>query len=341
MRVFLIVLPASHLISGCTSIVSTKHSAGGETTPAWRVKMDVFNDGDGDISNRLAWLERSLFDSSEDATTALMAAAASTNVELTMAPDEDTHVLGVRVVVVPALEQMITKFDAEDAALLRMIHASPLLTDIYSWNPAALIASVNALWRLGEEKALKLIDAYINLGFDFGKEVFGEPMFGLSDAAYSIVLVLYSGDLLAIQPRIGVGSFEGCSPVCTINDIPFLTHGAHTSTGMPEPIQNFIERCQREGTWRATELAPAGSPFVAERGVEKRLAETMDIAAFDYGIQVTKYRLQALRCIDGERLNPRGGNWFTCEWMIADSRYKAWETLYADLKWDAKSNRFK
>jgi hypothetical protein len=312
----------------------------------------------------LAWLERASFDDASDVTDAVEAAVAprefvswgvggtfvgaSKSVRIKLEPDESRHVVTATVIVLPSIDQLLKGFPKKDAEVLKLVDASPSFNDPYQWNPVALIRATNALWRQGKKRALKLLDEYLKLEAVKYKGASSGSEEEFEYRVYPLLMTLFSGDLLGIGP--GLGSSESdlwskSGPICTVDDVPFVTHLGFSLGGLPEFVPLFRERIQKEGHWREAEMVPKGSPFAAARSVEKRHRDAAKNSV-DWLQRrfIMSYRLQALRCLDQARLNPgwRGAQWKTCEWLAADDQFTAFEQHYKTrgLKWDSKAGKF-
>ncbi|MCA8916507.1 MAG: hypothetical protein KDB90_13960 [Planctomycetes bacterium] len=353
-----------------TSPAVEKRAGAGEPAPFWRVEVKV-REGQTDDGYRglLAWLERVSFDAPEDITSAVEAAVGprefmswgfgghfigvSKSTRIKLESDELRHVVTATIMQLPTIDELAKDMSEADRAVLKLVDASPSFHEPYSWNPAALIRATNALWRLGKKRALKLLDEYLKLGTIKYEGASSGADEEFEYRAFPLLTTLFSGDLLGIGPGLGGTSSALCDsfgPICTVDGVPFVTHLGYTLLGMPELLPMYVERIQKDGRWREAEMAPAGSPLAAAVLVEERHREAGkkdhpdDAYGWMSGRIIMSYRLQALRCLDQDPLDPGwgGSQWRTCEWIAADAQFTALRKHYDDLgiKWDLDTAKF-
>ncbi|MBC8354469.1 MAG: hypothetical protein H8E66_20945 [Planctomycetes bacterium] len=168
----------------------------------------------------------------------------------------------------------------------------------------ALIRAVNALRKLGKERALLALEDYIHLtdeNYDYN---------GDQETVFWIIRLLFEPILLDDSippPAIYLHLIDHDSadfpmwplnPIDRVEDIPFMVGIQTAGSGMPEHPSSHIEWARRHGVIRDEPLRPTKHPLAAAEQLLRskkfsRLHEQLR------GIAVTSIRSQALAMIPG------------------------------------------
>jgi hypothetical protein len=131
---------------------------------------------------------------------------------------------------------------------------------VATYDPATVIAAVNALQPLGKGRALEQIDSCLG---------------GLPAAAYPsgllwVLRVLFDVPETLGFPPVVMGTPDVPAPadpatlprfpIVILREIPFLVVREFTLFGLPEPVHVHVAYFRRHGVLRATPLTPAADP---------------------------------------------------------------------------------
>lgn len=265
-------------------------------------------------------LEGARFDSEWDAISALTKLAGNRsrwgwsssyvrferNRALTILIDESNRVCHARLVIRGSFDRYLDSLPEQERELMSLIAAAPSFARPNLWNPVDLVRAVNALLVLGEDDAdlalRRFRDHLLTWAQGFPRS---EDWFDDEQRIQAIAMMLWSGDLVGISPRIGLGGVipefptEPIGMIYTTGDLPFLAETQGGLFGLPEGGIGYLERIQKEGKWRATPLRPADNPFQSCLDFEAEIKRR--VALPGNGISMPHWfhfiRRQTLRCV--------------------------------------------
>lgn len=163
----------------------------------------------------------------------------------------------------------------------------------------ALIRAVNALQRLGKDKALKVMEQYLASLSEHSDWTDGDIVFWIIRLLFEPVEL----DGRIPYPAIAVYLDEDpagnwpLNPIAVVDGIPFMVGHQIGMGGLPEQPQSHIEWARRHGVIRDEPLTPESDPVTAaDRLINSPRFQLLD----DYELSdgASSVRLQALAMID-------------------------------------------
>lgn len=236
-------------------------------------------------------------------------------------------------------------------ALLRQIHSVPgFLLDFRQerYNPLVLINLVNALQKLGKEKALAAIDEYMRVRWS----VDNRP-----ENIIVVVLALMEppsdGGALPMLPatrdlRRTISTY----PVVFQNDVPFLLRPHTFYSGTALPVEPTLEWFRRNGQIRRNPLRPPDNPLVVLDQLiaspQWSFARRKDSAIWsDTDSELLTMRNQVLRLVEPAFVVPgdERGEKIATECFTGDTVDRKWKTIVAEFeklrtRWDAEGGTY-
>ncbi len=204
----------------------------------------------------------------------------------------------------------------------------------------ALIRAVNALRSLGKERALAVLEKYVELTRDAG--YFHDP-----DVVFWIIRVLFEPirlDERIPEPGVAVSlvgrnSAEAMRwsliPMALSADIPFMVGHQIGMGGVPEHPSSHIRWARLHGVIRDDALVPTANPLAAAEAIlgSQRFQALDDFAR---SLATMSIRSQALAMVEG-LLPPTGQRD-----NVRDDQWKSLLKAAAErgIHWDAKSEQF-
>jgi hypothetical protein len=207
-------------------------------------------------------------------------------------------------------------------------------------NGVDLIRAVNALQSLGKERALKVLEEYVDLarGRDYNSD---------QEIVFWIIRVLFEpiqvGDRIpspAIAVHLDDRDFPEAmkwplNPMTVHGDVPFMLGHQTNMSGSPEPPWSHLRWAQLHGVIRDNPLAPTEDPLAAANAIlQSRRFKALDKYSRD---EATKaIRLQALAMV-GALIHPTNERKPIDDDQWQSSVKKASE---GGVRWDAKREQF-
>jgi hypothetical protein len=314
----LLALSALLALTACAS----QRPVTADTETVWRIQLEVAhpgNDEELELHKEYSRLEAIGFENGDAAINALSSlgnreewgwssshSRLGMNRAVVIRTNDDARVCIGRIVIRDSFQRYLNSLPETERRIIELIDAAPTLNDGPAWNPVPMIRAVNALLALGEQKAAEQLGTYLEhlkkweegfpRGYDWNDD---------ERRVQAIAMLLWSGDLLNISPRIGGpggmpgAAYETIALVHTVFDVPYLTASGFTLAGFPEPASNFVARIRNEGKWREALLKPADNPFETCLTLEAKV-ESMAAADDDWELNRpywrALFRRQCLRC---------------------------------------------
>lgn len=214
-------------------------------------------------------------------------------------------------------------------------------------NGVGLIRAVNALQRVGKERALALLEEYLKLT-DTPDERYNSDE---RDVVFWIVRLLFEPirpDERIPFPHILVFPIANdpaqepdwpLDPIALVDDIPFMV-GSQSGgfSGIPTPPSEHIRWARRYGVIRDQELKPTTNPLLAVDALfkSKRFRQLLPDPGFTRTVTI---RAQALAMLEGI-LPP-----FSSRFLFGAEQETEWQkrlqtAAKLKIEWDAKTERF-
>jgi hypothetical protein len=178
---------------------------------------------------------------------------------------------------VPIFRDLISSLNHNDTAL---VNALNLIDLIQGWSgkifaPLPLIRAVNYLHQLGWDKSLQALCLYCDLIDQMEEQLTTDV--DIRDFVEKPAKVLSGARLLfvskkpqTILPEIWIGrpnimpkkqSLFPLFPLTLYQDIPFALASSYITLSTPDPPQEYLEWCSREGKLREKPLQPNNNPL--------------------------------------------------------------------------------
>lgn len=249
-------------------------------------------------------------------------------------------------------ERVTVRWTSEDA-LLKLdqetleIPANPKLDRIqfllneagkheHSYQPEPIIRVINALHRLGKQKAVSAIEEHLNVLREGDRRSSGED-----DHVFTILRVLFEpADPTAKfpVPRNFSASVDGevemewpLNPIVLVGDIPFRYHRSMAFGGVPEMAERHLEFVKQSCVLRERPLKPRLNPIQAA----EMLCDSQKIRLLDKEYS----RPQAIDAVQEQAISMLPNDFRARDFQAGEYREKEWSSVLKTagnliLEWD-------
>ena len=132
-------------------------------------------------------------------------------------------------------------------------------TRVEDYNPADVIAAVNALQPLGKEEALRRIDSFLE---SLGLEAYAHGLFWVLRVLFDLPAGQRFPPVVIGTPNIPAPADPEKLPrfpIVILRDIPFLVVRGYVLRGLPEPVDAHVRFFREHGVLRDRPLSPPAS----------------------------------------------------------------------------------